>query len=158
MRRKNEQMDESFNALTGLTAAQEQAAKLMAQGKTLEATANEVGAIVSELHYWQTLPTFQCFYNQLCQDSRNILLNGLNGLAGEALSAIRGSLQSKDEGIRLKAATWLVEKIEAAKIGSTDIKQLLKERHTRKVDDLIDFSSFDNRGYKEELKKLGIKA
>ena len=92
------------NTQTGLTPIQEQAAILLASGDSFTAVAEKVSVNRSTLYKWQMQITFQCFFNQQCNDYKNNLKNGLFGLANEALSAIRDCLHSDNEATRLKAA------------------------------------------------------
>jgi hypothetical protein len=66
--------------------------------------------------------TFQCFFNQQCNDYKNNLKNGLFGLDDESLSAIRDCLHSDNEANRLKAAMWVTDKVELLEVGKTDLK------------------------------------
>jgi len=145
------------NGLTGLTPIQEQAAMLLASGETLTAVADKVNVNRSTIHKWQAQITFQCFFNRQCADLRSNLRNGLFGLADEALAAIRESLHSENESIRLKAAMWLTEKIELADTGSTDVKEVLKGKNTKNsLADWGDLTTFDEKAFKDDCKKLGL--
>lgn len=66
------------------------------------------------------------------------------GLADEALSAIRDCLHSDNEGTRLKAAMWVTDRVELAKAGDYDIKQVIREKHTTSsLNDWDDLLTFD---------------
>lgn len=146
-----------INHQTGLTPTQEQAAMLLASGESLTAVAEKVNVNRSTIYKWQTLITFQCFFNRQCADYRANLRNGLFGLADEALAAIRNSLHSDNESIRLKAAMWLTEKIELADTGSTDVKEVLKAKNTKNsLADWGDLTTFDEDSFNADLKRLGL--
>lgn len=145
------------NALTGLTPIQEQAAILLASGDTITAVAEKISVNRSTLYKWQMQVTFQCFFNQQCTDYKNNLKNGLFGLADEALNAIRDCLHSENEATRLKAAMWITDKVELSETGSTNVRAALKGRHTKNsLNDWGDLSTFDEKGYKDELRRLGL--
>ncbi len=144
------------NPLTGLTPIQEQAAILLASGDSITAVAEKISVNRSTLYKWQIQVTFQCFFNQQCTDYKNNLKNGLFGLADEALNAIRDSLQSKNEAIRLKTAMWITDKVELSETGTTDVRAVIKERHTKSESIDWDTPTFDEHGYKNELKQLGL--
>lgn len=145
------------NTKTGLTPIQEQAAILLASGDSFTAVAEKISVNRSTLYKWQMQITFQCFFNQQCNDYKNNLKNGLFGLADEALSAIRDCLHSDNEATRLKAAMWVTDKVELTEVGNTDLKQAIREKHTTSsLNDWGDLSTFDGKGYKTELRRLGL--
>lgn len=145
------------NTQTGLTPIQEQAAILLASGDSFTAVAEKISVNRSTLYKWQMQITFQCYFNQQCNDYKNNLKYGLFGLADEALNAIRDCLHSNNEATRLKVAMWVTDKVELAEIGDCDIKQTIRGRHTTSsLNDWGDLSTFDEKGYKTELKKLGL--
>lgn len=145
------------NALTGLTPLQEQAAILLASGDAITTVAEKISVNRSTLYKWQMQVTFQCFYNQQCTDYKNNLRNGLFGLADEALGAIKDCLHSKNEATRLKAAMWITDKVGVAETGSTDVRETLREQHTKNsLNDWDDVCTFDENGYKDELRRLGL--
>lgn len=145
------------NTQTGLTSIQEQVAILLASGNSVTAVAEKIRVNRSTLYKWQMQITFQCFFNQQCNGYKNNLRNGLFGLADEALSAIRDCLHSDNEGTRLKAAMWVTDRVELAKVGDYDIKQVIREKHTTSsLNDWDDLLTFDEKGYKTELRQLGL--
>lgn len=146
----------TVNPQTGLTPLQEQAAILLASGETITAVAAKMSLNRGTLYEWQKLITFQCFLNQQATDYRDNLRNGLYGLAHDALQVIGGSLQSANEGIRLKAAMWLAEKVKDNDTGQTDVREALKEQCTHSDWGVGDLLSFDADEYKKELKRLGL--
>lgn len=141
---------------TGLTPTQEQAAMLLASGETLTAVADKVNVNRSTIYKWQALITFQCFFNRQCADLRSNLRNGLFGLADEALTAIRNSLHSDNESVRLKAAMWLTEKIVSAQTGQTDVKEVLKAQNTKPLADWGNLETFNEEAFKDDLKRFGL--
>lgn len=145
-----------INPQTGLTPTQEQAAMLLASGQTITAVADKLNVNRCTLYEWQRLVTFQCFFNQQATDYRNSIKNGLLGLANDAMDTIRATLHSDNESNRLKAAMWIVERVKDIKTGDTDVRTVLKKKHTSSALDWGVDETFDESGYKKELRDLGL--
>lgn len=145
----------NINPDTGLTPQQEQAAMMLATGETITAVAAKMSLNRCTLYEWQKLLPFQCFLNKQAADYRDNLKNGLYALASDALQAIRDSLHSTNEGNRLKAAMWLVERVSDADTGETDVREAIKERCTK---DVMEFDStlFDEDEYNDALQWYGL--
>ncbi|NMB37448.1 MAG: hypothetical protein GX993_05345 [Bacteroidales bacterium] len=141
---------------TGLTPIQEQAAILLASGETITAVAATIGVNRSTLYEWQDIVTFQCFLNQQRADYQEQLKNGIFGLTSEALATLKGCLQSENEPTRLKAATWLLERIASQKTGITDVREALRRKHTKFSDNWEDYNKFDKVAYENDCRQLGI--
>ena len=113
---------------SGLTPIQEQAAILMASGERITSIAERLQLNRSTIYEWMDVLTFQCFYNKQCENNKKKLKAGLFGLQKKAIEAIKESLESSDPSIKLKAATWLVERLSDTSIGETDPANIIKER------------------------------
>ena len=61
-----------------------------------------------------------------------------------------------NEATRLKAAMWVLEKVEAIEVGDTNIRQVLKAKCTTTNDDWADFTRVDEKEYKRQLKAYGL--
>lgn len=87
------------------------AALCLAQGRTQVDTAREVGVDVSTIRRWTGMPSFRAAINQ----EREHVLGGardrFRAMLDTALDSVEGLLQSPDEGIRLKAATLVLDKV-----------------------------------------------
>lgn len=141
---------------TGLTPTQEQAATLLASGVSVTDVATKLDVARATIYLWQKQTTFKCFFNSRCNDARSTLVVGLYGLADEALQAIRESLQSQNEQVRLKAAMWITDKLQSVEIKETDIITAIKDEAT--YGDWMDIEpQFHEDEYKARLKELGIK-
>lgn len=140
----------------GLTPIQEQAAILLASGKTITDVAATIGVNRSTLYEWQGVVTFQCYFNQQLADYKEQLRNGLFGLTGEALETIKNCLHSDNEPTRLKAATWLLERVAEQTTGMTDLRAALKAKHTKAME-WTDYNHFDNMGFENDCRQYGIK-
>lgn len=141
---------------TGLTPIQEQAAILLASGETITAVAAKIGVNRGTIYDWQGIVTFQCFFNQQKHDYKEHLKNSLFGLTNDALTAVRNCLHSDNEATRLKAATWLLEKVAEQKTGETNARAVIRAQCTSGVDDWGTLTHFDDKAYKTECKRLGI--
>lgn len=143
------------NATTGLTPIQEQAAILLASGETITAVAAQIGVNRSTLYEWQGIVTFKCFFNRQRVDYQEQLKNGLFGLTGEALATLRNCLHSDNEPTRLKAATWLLERVADQKTGITDVREALRDKHTQGLDEWAGVT-FNKTEFEKECRQLGI--
>lgn len=139
---------------TGLTPTQEQAAILLASGTTITAVADGLGINRGTLYDWQKLPTFQCFYNHQAIDFKEAIRGGLLGIAGEAIEAIRGVLNSDNEANRLKAAMWVVERVSEMPTGETDVRKVLKAKNTIANADWA--QTFNEAAYNADLRRFGL--
>lgn len=145
----------NINPDTGLTPQQEQAAMMLATGETITAVAAKLSLHRCTLYEWQKLLPFQCFLNKQAADYRDNLKNGLYALASDALQTIRDCLHSTNEGNRLKAAMWLVEKVSDADTGETDVRAAIKDRCTKDVLE-VDSTLFDEDEYNNALQWYGL--
>lgn len=144
---------------TGLTPTQEKAATLLASGVSVTDVATQLDVARSTLYVWQKQTTFKVFFNRRCSDARSTLVVGLFGLADEALRAIRESLQSENEQVRLKAAMWITDKLQSIEVSQTDLITALKKEATyADSGDMWDTDVyFHEEEYRDKLKELGVK-
>lgn len=126
---------EVVSAETGLTALQEKGAILLASGVRLSDVAKELGTSRGTLYRWQNQVAFQCFYNLMKQDLKNYIEGCVMELHTQALEGIKASLSSCNESIRLKASTWVIERIEAMAVGETDVRSVMRQQSA--VDDWL---------------------
>ena len=136
---------------SGLTPLQEQAAVLLASGKSITAIAEELEINRSTIYEWQDILTFRCFYNKQCEIIRERIKACLFGVQDKAFDAIKDILEGDNPAIKLKAAIWLIERASATGIGETDPKSILKGMvHPRGS-----FSGWNSYHEKEYLELLG---
>ena len=150
------QQKPTISALTGLTPQQEQAATMLASGENLTAVARQLNLNRSTLYEWQTNTAFQCFYNQQCQEHQEAVKNALFGLHRTAVDTLTDLLTNGNENTRLKAATWLLERVAAVRIGETQIREVLKKQCTHAPSGWGDLSTLNEGEYKAELKRYGL--
>lgn len=155
---KNEELIPEMDITTGLTPTQEKAAILLASGETISAVAAKVGVNRCTIYDWQGILTFQCFFNRQRKDYKEHLLNSIFALTDEALVAVRDSIMSSNEQIRLKAAVWLLERVSNMEVGQTDVRDCLKKQCTKDIYDWGEsLTQFDSSAYDAACKRLGIK-
>lgn len=142
------------NGFTGLTSTQERACSLLASGATTEAVAAELSIPEQTLYLWQKQSTFECYYNKRRSVIRNAAVQSLFGLVDEATTAIRESLSSENESVRLKAATYIIDKLQKMDVGKTDILEVVKQEATYCNWGVA--ATFHKEDYKERLKELGV--
>lgn len=146
----------TISPITGLTPQQEQACILLASGENVTDVADKLSLNRGTLYKWQQNKAFECYYNKQCQEYKNEVKNGLLGLHQQAVATIEQLITTGSEATRLKAATWVLEKVEAIEVGETSIRRALKEQCTTTNDDWGDLTTFDEEGYKRQLKALGL--
>lgn len=151
---KSEQ-NTTISPATGLTPQQEQACILLASGESYTAVAQRLNINRGTLYKWQDLLPFQCFYNKQCSDYKAEVRNALLGLHAEAVDTVRELMHNGGEATRLKAAIWLLEKVEAVEVGATDVREVLKAQHTEPIFGLPT-TSLNDKAYRQALKDLGL--
>lgn len=144
------------NPLTGLTAIQEQCASLLASGERVTDVADNLNVSRTTIYQWSDLMTFQCYINQLRDEVQRQTNQTIFALAGEALSAIRQTLTSENESLRLKVALWLVERIQKVEVGKCNPFSILKDEATFADINRFDFTQFHPQHYQRRLKELGL--
>ena len=121
------------SSVTGLTPTQERACSLLASGaKTAEVA------------------------QKLDVPEQTIYL--LFGLKDEAVTAIRESLNSTNESVRLKAASYIIDKLQNVEVGKTDIVEAVRAEATYSDTEGwgITENVFHEREYRDRLKELGV--
>lgn len=119
--------NQQYRTESGLTPLQEQAAILLASGETITAISEKLDINRSTIYEWQGILTFRCFYNKQCEIIRERIKAGLFGLQDEAFNAIKDILKGDNQAMKLKAATWILDKASEASIGATDPIGILRD-------------------------------
>ena len=151
---KNQQKS-TINGATGLTPQQEQACVMLASGESYTAVAEQLGINRGTLYKWQTLPTFECYYNQQCKDYQDSVKNGLLGLHRQAIDTIAELMIAGNENVRLRASMWVIDKVNSVEVGMTDVRDVLQKQC---VTDVFEFN-FKNRNeerYMALLEEYGL--
>lgn len=132
---------------------------MLATGAGVREVADELGVYRSTLWEWRQQATFQAFYNRLLSEIRADVKEGLVGLYKEAIDRVRQCLSSDDERVALKAASRVIERVEALEPGRTNPHAILRKRHTSTLPEGMEEMmnpNFDRKGYEEACKELGI--
>jgi hypothetical protein len=146
---------ETINQQTGLTSTQEKSVVLLLSGKSITEVSQTLKIDRSTIYAWQKQSNFQAYFNATQERIQAELENGLMSLYEEAITTIKDCLSSDNESIKLKAALWLVEKIESKKIGETDPRTLIKNELV--LDNISSgFQNFDTRDYERILKENNL--
>ena len=152
---RNEQ-NATTSPTTGLTPQQEQACILLASGENVTTVADKLSLNRGTLYRWQQNKAFECFYNKQCQEYKEEVKNRLLGLHRQAMATMEQLIATGSEATRIKAAMWILGKVEAIEVGETSIRQALKAQCTTTDVDWGGFTSFDNTEYKRKLKAYGL--
>ena len=140
---------------TGLTPIQERAVSLLVAGKNYTDVANELKIDRSTLYVWADKITFIAYFNRLNKEIRDKIKNRLISMHEDALTAIKEGLISENPAIRHKTATWVLEKIEQNKIGTTDPRKYFRAMSTEDYQQIIQ-PYFDRSKYEELCRENGI--
>ena len=146
---------------TGLTALQEKCCLLLAAGIRITDAALQVGASRGTLYRWLQQPAFQCYLNQAKKEVQQFVEGSLLNLHQKALEGIEATLDSQREDLRLRAATWVLEKIQEMPIGASDIRKVLLEEATLKPSSVDIWDKTGRvreieRNYKKSLADAGL--
>ena len=154
---KNQQNSTQSTLVTGLTAIQEQAAILLASGESVTDVAEKVSVNRTTIYQWQQKISFQCFYNQQCQIIQDNIRNGLFGLYGDALQALKDTLNSDNEPAKLKAAMYILGKIELIDTSQQDpVEEIKKLCTTSAFNDIDDYIKFDSNKFDALMLENGL--
>lgn len=148
------------NPLTGLTPVQERTATLLASGEKVSEVASKVQVSRTTIYQWNDLITFKCFMNQLRDEVQKYMNDSLVSMTEDALNVIRQSLTSENEGLRLKSATWLLERMGKVEVGDCNPLNVIRKEVTYIDNDWgmnIDKPTFHAKLYENRLKELGLK-
>lgn len=129
---------------------------MLASGESYTSVAQRLNINRGTLYKWQEITSFRCFYNKQCAIYKSEIHNALFGLHKDAIKVLSELLQSGKDGIRLKAATWILDKVGGIGGGSEQtqiIKELLREKCTYTIDKTI---YFDDEDYNKMLSQYGI--
>lgn len=139
---------------TGLTPTQEEACTLLASGSSVTDVATKLDVSRTAIYQWQRQTTFKVFFNKQRSIIQSTTLQGLFGMATEAIGVIRDSLHSDDGKLRLRAATYIVDKLQSVEIGQTDIIKAVEGEATRNI---FGDMEVDPDEYKKLCKEYGVK-
>ena len=116
------------NEDTELSPLQEKAVYLLASGKSITETANELKTDRATLYNWQKQLEFEAFYNKVRYELQLQTKNELLNLYSTAMITIKNCLQSENENIKLKTAIYIVEHIKDYDTGFITKEQLESQK------------------------------
>lgn len=119
---------EVFNKETGLTPIQENAINLLLSGDTISSVAQKLKIDRSTIYQWQSKENFQAYYNYLNEKIKFTAESELIGLYNQAIQALKDSLNASNHSVRLRAACWLLEKIDSKPVGESDPRKMIEEK------------------------------
>lgn len=139
----------------GLTASQIEAARMLASGDTVTATADACQVSRATLYRWQETPVFYCYVNKLRLEARKLAENSLFSLVSDATDTLRGCLTSPNDATRLNAAKYILDTVGKMYAGNTDPVAEIRQQHTTTLD-VDTFGYVDEAAINRDLKKYGL--
>lgn len=155
---KKTKTEVQVSSVTGLTPTQERACSLLASGAKTAEVAQQLDVPERNIHLWQKQSTFVCYYNKQRSVIKNAAVQSLFGLMDEAIKAIKESLNSTNESVRLKAASYIIDKLQNVEVGKTDITEVIRAEATYEETGRWGQteSVFHEKEYRKKLKELGV--
>lgn len=95
----------------GLTTKQEDAAAYLAVGKGVAETARLVDVNRNTIYEWLKLPAFASQYKKQLRDVRREIRGKLSAMAEDATSTLEELMREGGEQAKLKAATYILDRI-----------------------------------------------
>ena len=96
---------------TGLTEKQESAAAYLAIGKGVTEVGRLVGVNRNTVYEWLRLPAFVSHYKKQLRDVRREIRGKLSAMAEDATSTLEELMREGGEQAKLKAATYILDRI-----------------------------------------------
>ena len=100
--------------------------------------------------------TFQCYINKLLKDIVCKLNNELYSIGVDAIKALKETLQSNNDVIKLKAAQFIIENLTTKEIKESNPKKVFKAQCTT-IPDVQWGEVFNEEKYKKILQENGLK-
>ena len=141
----------------GLTPQQEQAAESITAGLSVQEVADRLGVHRTTLWHWRNLETFQAYLNALRADAQSHRVLAIGALQEKAIQTVQQLLESKSEGVALRAAALVPSSAKASEPGTTDPRKLIRARMAAASEQLLfdSFSSpFDSDATNDDARSL----
>lgn len=149
---------EERNSDTGLTSTQEKAVKMLVAGDSLATIADKLNVSEKTIQQWQGKLTFQCYYNKQCKAVKANMKDSLLAMHEKALSTLTECMESENELVKLKSATWLIEKISTFTYGNGNPVGVIREQcYEKEVWPTIDEPKFNEEKFKKLMAENGLK-
>lgn len=115
---------------SGLTPTQEEAVKMLVAGESASSIEKKLELPAETINQWRNSVPFQCYYNKQCDTIKLNMRNKLLSSYTRALSTLEECMASENEAVRLKSATWLLEKISTFTIDNTNPVEVFRSQCT----------------------------
>lgn len=148
---------ENRNPKTGLTSQQEEAINMLIAGESVKNISERLEETETTIYQWQEQITFNCYYNKKCKAIKANINDSLLAMYEKALNTISSCMQSDNEAIRLKSATWLIEKVSSFAYGNTNPVEVFRKECTEKEDWGFPDLPFNENKFKQLLAENGLK-
>jgi transposase len=112
----------------GLTARQQRAAVLLAEGQTTGSIAEQLGIRRATLANWKNRPDFEAFVNQLKGEAKAAAQAKMVSLGERAASTFEELLQSDNDRIHLAAASEILRQLSGVHIGPSTAEEIKAQR------------------------------
>lgn len=119
---------EARNSTNGLTSIQEEAVNMLVAGDSIQTIAQKLELKETTISKWQETITFKCFYNKRCKEIKANINDSLLAMYEKALATLTSCMESENESIRLKTATWLLEKVSTFTFGKTNPVEVIRSQ------------------------------
>lgn len=139
----------------GISPIQKQAAIMLASGETISDVATNLNINRSTIYVWLDKVTFKCYLNQLCKEIQDGIRNGIFSMYKEAIEAIGENLHSKNEMVRMRAASYIIDKIQSQSIGEVSPEKSIRAQCST-LDEIWDNDCFDKVKYQRLMKENGL--
>lgn len=143
----------------GLSPQQEQAAALLTSGLSVQEVADQLGIHRTTLWHWRKLETFHAYFNALRADAHSQTAEGIAALQLKAVETVERLLETGSDGIALRAASLVLETVQARPSGETDPRRLVRDRAAAESDrfmwDALTPGASEG-AYQQRCKELGI--
>lgn len=120
---KNKKVVQDLRTEHGITVQQEHIAAAYAMGKSITAIAQECKVARSTIYEWfKSDYKFVAYYKTLLAEVRQETRGAISSMAAEATATLRLLMNKGSEQARLKAATYIIDKL------SDDDKRVAKSK------------------------------
>jgi len=103
------EQESEIDRKTGLTPLQEQGAYLLASGKTITEVAQILSIARNTIYNWQDQPFFVGYCCRLRVEARERMNSNLVAMCDKAVMIVETLLNSKNEAIRFRVATYVID-------------------------------------------------
>ena len=114
---KPQRLPAIVNEETGLTTIQEKGAMLLASGVRITDAAQRLEISRGTIYRWMGQDAFKRFFNMMKVEVKTYVEGGILKMHDEALAGVKDSIHSDKAGIKFKASTWVLDRINQMQAG-----------------------------------------